>query len=112
MAGQLAEALTLQRQRRAAQPGRRNGSCQWLILGEYGSNCRKASGRKLWEKNDTVKSVKQFKHESALVFRIHVSCRWNQQLASCRVTIFGSEMQSGALETRSENQMKISKHKT
>ncbi len=57
-------------------------------------------------------SVTNFQHECAPVLRIHVSFRWNQQLASCRVTITGSEMQSGALVTRTENQMKISENKT
>ncbi len=57
-------------------------------------------------------SVTNFQHECALVCRIHVSFRWNQQLASCRVTITGSAMQSGALATRTENQMKTSKNKT
>jgi hypothetical protein len=57
-------------------------------------------------------SATNFEHECAPVCRIHVSFRWNQQLASCRVTITGSVMQSGALVTRTENQMKISKNKT
>ena len=57
-------------------------------------------------------SVTNFQHECAPVCRIHVSFRWNQQLASCRVTMIGSVMQSGALDTRTENQMKISENKT
>jgi hypothetical protein len=39
----------------------------------------------------------------APVLCIHVSFACNQQLAHCRVTITGSEMQSGALDTRTEN---------
>ena len=57
-------------------------------------------------------SVTNFQHDCAPVLRIHVSFRWNQQLTSCRVTIFGSVMQSGALFPRTENQMKMSKNKT
>ena len=57
-------------------------------------------------------SVTNFQHECALVCRIHVSFRWNQQLANCRLTIQGSVIQSGALETRTENKKKISKNKT
>jgi hypothetical protein len=53
-------------------------------------------------------SNRNFEHECAPVCRIHVSFG-NQQLASCRVTFFGSEMQSGALETRTENQKQRSK---
>ncbi len=57
-------------------------------------------------------SATNFQHECALVCRIHVSFGWNQQPASCRATIHGSAMQSGALVTRTENQKKISKNKT
>ena len=57
-------------------------------------------------------SATNFQHECAPVCRIHVSFRWNQQLASCRVTIKGSVMQSGALDTRTENKKKISTSKT
>ena len=56
-------------------------------------------------------SVKHFEHECALVYFIHVILLWNQQLASCRVTIQGSNMQSGASVTRTENQKKTSTNK-
>ena len=57
-------------------------------------------------------SVTNFEHECAPACRIHVSFGRNQQLASCRVTTLGSDMQSGWLVTRTENQKKISKNKT
>ena len=65
-----------------------------------------------WKTKYNKNSVTNFEHECAPVLRIHVSFGWNQQLASCRVTIQGSAMQSGALATRTENQKKISKNKT
>ena len=68
--------------------------------------------RKYRKTKHNKNSVTNFEHECAQVCRIHVSFGWNQQLASCRVTIFGSEMQSGALATKTENQMEISKNKT
>jgi hypothetical protein len=52
-------------------------------------------------------SVANFKHECAHVRRIHVSFGCNQQLAHCRVTIRSSEVQSGGLVTRTENQKQI-----
>ena len=57
-------------------------------------------------------SVTNFEHECALHLRIHVSFGRNQQLSSCRVTSCDSEMQSGLLATRTENQKKISNNKT
>ena len=68
--------------------------------------------RKHRKTKHNINSVTNFEHECALVCRIHVSFGWNQQLASCRVTIQGSPMQNGLLATRTENQMKISKNKT
>ena len=65
-----------------------------------------------WKTKYNKNSVTNFEHECAPVLRIHVSFGWNQQLASCRLTFQGSEMQSGALVTKTENQMKISKNKT
>ena len=47
-----------------------------------------------------TKSAANSKYNCALVLCIHVSFACNQQLAHCRVTIQGSEMQSGALATR------------
>jgi hypothetical protein len=47
-----------------------------------------------------TKSVTNFGHECALVCGIHVNFACNQQLASCRVIITGSVMQSGASVTR------------
>jgi hypothetical protein len=55
-----------------------------------------------------TKSAANSKNKCALVRRIHVSFACNQQLAYCRVT---SVMQSGALETRTENQKQCSKTK-
>jgi hypothetical protein len=49
------------------------------------------------------------KHKFAPVCRIHVSFGRNQQPAGFNMTINGSEMQSGALETRTENQKPDSK---
>jgi hypothetical protein len=56
--------------------------------------------------------VTNFKHECALVCRIHVSFGINQQLARLCVTILGSAMQSGVLPTRtfSEIRSKFQKH--
>ena len=57
------------------------------------------------------KSVINFKHECALVCRIHVSFGINQQLARLCVTTRGSEMQNGRTSmsvTRTENQKRIS----
>ena len=68
--------------------------------------------RKYRKTKHNKNSATNFEHECAPVCRIHVSFGWNQQLASCRVTIPGSPMQSGALHTRTENQKKISKNKT
>jgi hypothetical protein len=45
-------------------------------------------------------SETNFEHECEPVCRIHVSFGRNQQLASCRVTIQRSAMQSGLLGTR------------
>ncbi len=167
MAGQLAEALTLQRQRCAATPRRRNGCCEWTIWGEsrrcwvyvmrviqqkiskinsqmnahlsvaftsasaeisswqaavwpfIAAWCRAVRNqleqkirRKYRKTKHNKNSVTMFEHECTPVCRIHVSFRWNQQLASCRVTIHCSFMQSGALATRTENKKKISVNKT
>ena len=68
--------------------------------------------RKYRKTKHNKNSVTNLEHECAPVCRIHVSFGWNQQLASCRVTFQGSVMQSGAFDTRTENQMKISKNKT
>ena len=66
-----------------------------------------------WKTQYNKNSATNFEHECAHVCRIHVSFGWNQQLASCRETFPGSVMQSGALlQTRTENQKKISKNKT
>ncbi len=59
--------------------------------------------------NHNTKSETNFKHKCAPVLCIHVSVVSYQQLASGRVTIQGSAMQSGALFTRTENQNRISK---
>ena len=68
--------------------------------------------RRKWRKTKHKKnSVTNFEHECTPFCRIHVSFGWNQQLASCRVTVCGSAMQSGALPTRTENQIKMSKNK-
>jgi hypothetical protein len=73
----------------------------------------RTENQKKISKNKTQQnSVTNFQHECAPVLRIHVSFGRNQQLASCRVTIHGRDMQSGVLGTRTENQMKISKNKT
>ncbi len=55
------------------------------------------------------KSASNYKHECAPVYRIHISFGINQQLASCRVTITGSNKQSGAMATRTEHQKQSSK---
>ena len=72
---------------------------RWRLEQNIRSNLQKHS----------TKSASNFKHESALVSRIHVSFGINQQLASCRATITRSVMQSGALVTRTENQEHIPK---
>jgi hypothetical protein len=59
--------------------------------------------------NYNTKSARNFEHKCALFCRIHVSFACNQQLESCRVTVIGSAMQSGALVTRTENQKQTSK---
>jgi hypothetical protein len=68
--------------------------------------------RKYWKTKRNKDTVSKFQHECAPVLRIHVSFRWNQQLASCRETITGSAMQSGVVGTRTEYQMKVSENKT
>jgi hypothetical protein len=49
------------------------------------------------------KSLANSKYQCAPGLCIHVSFACNQQLAHCQVTITGSVMQSGVLETRTEN---------
>jgi hypothetical protein len=55
------------------------------------------------------KSATNSKHKCAPVCPIDAKFGINKQLASCRVTITGSDVQSGALETRTENQKQPSK---
>jgi hypothetical protein len=50
-----------------------------------------------------TKSVANSKHKCAPVLCIHVSFSCNQQLTHCRVTIMGSAMQSGVLDTRTKD---------
>jgi hypothetical protein len=52
-----------------------------------------------------------YRTSNALVFRIHVSFSCNQQLTRYTVTIKGSDMQSGGLVTKRDNQKRISKTK-
>ena len=54
------------------------------------------------------KQATNFKHKYAPISCIHVSFGINQQLAYFHVTNRGSEMQSGVLTTRTENQKQIS----
>jgi hypothetical protein len=64
------------------------------------------------QKQYNTKSVANSKYKCAPVLCIHVSVVCNQQLAYCRVTFTtftGSEMQSGAFATRTENQKQTSK---
>jgi hypothetical protein len=61
------------------------------------------------KQNYNTESAANFEHKCAPVRRIHVSFACNQQLANCRATVQGSEMQSGPLATRTENQKQISK---
>ena len=58
--------------------------------------------RKYRKTKHNKNSATNFEHECAPVCRIHVSFACNQQLACCRETITGSEMQSGALATRTK----------
>ncbi len=71
-----------------------------LIDGAFEGGVAPTAGRRLKYNN---KSAANEKHKCAPVFCIHVSFACNQQLAHCRATTTGSEMQSGELETRSEN---------
>jgi hypothetical protein len=56
-----------------------------------------------------TKSATNFKHQCALVCRVNVGFGINQQLTRLCVTTRGSVMQSGAVATRTENRMQISK---
>ena len=56
-----------------------------------------------------TKSAANSKCQCAPDLCIHVSFACNQQLAHCRETTSGSEMQSGKLVTRTENQKQSSK---
>jgi hypothetical protein len=56
-----------------------------------------------------TKSAANSKCKCAPDLCIHVSFACNQQLAHCRETTSGSEMQSGKLVTRTENQKQSSK---
>ncbi len=61
---------------------------------------KRVSGKKT---KYNTKSAANSKYKCALVLCIHVSFACNQQLAHCRVIITGSEMQSGAFVTITEN---------
>ncbi len=70
-----------------------------LIDGAFEGGVAPTAGRRL----KYNKSAANEKHKCAPALCIHVSFACNQQLAHCRVAITGSVMQSGVLETRSEN---------
>jgi hypothetical protein len=77
---------------------------------QSGVSVTRTENQKEMSKNENNKnSATNFEHKCALVSRIHVSFARNQKLASCCVTVFGSEMQSG---TKTEIQKKVSKNNT
>jgi hypothetical protein len=60
-----------------------------------------------------LKNKIQHKYKCAqVVLCIHVSFACNQQLAYCRVTMLGSDMQSGVLASRAEIRSKVKKQNT